>query len=371
MKVAVIEPSGNLYGSELALFEILQGIIPLGVDAKVFLPKNAAFSERLASAGIDHCEVLLSEGHKRSRARKLPAYLRLLREIKKFDPDLIYVNEAGILRPISKIASVLRKPILCQVQTLEDASWISSKPAIHKRVNAFICNSRFIAGETDVDPYKKSTVYYGYSSRGFTREISPKRETLKVGLLGRIGGTKGHHLLLEAAAKLKAQEAKVEFVFIGEAPDQVQAQEWRRRVSALGLSDMIEFRGYCEDIESELARIHLMVIPSRAEPFGRILCEAAEFGVPVLLSDSGGLGELSHYFDIGVRHAPEDSENITRRILEIKKNYATVLTEFQRQAPLMLSRLDYKEYVRTLHDVVCKSVEGNVSLQWLGTNSEG
>jgi len=100
IRMAVIDPSGNLYGSELALLDILTRLDPGAFALRVYLPVGAAFSARLADAGIPLEEMLLPRSHTQSRWRKLLTYLQLMGRLRQQRPDLLYVNDAGILRPM-------------------------------------------------------------------------------------------------------------------------------------------------------------------------------------------------------------------------------------------------------------------------------
>jgi hypothetical protein len=371
LRIAVIEPSGNLYGSELCLLDILAGMTPERFAVRVFLPIGGAFASRLRDAGISFEEILQSGAATQNRHSKLFSYLGLFSALRHFRPDLVYVNEAGILRPIALMCRALQIPILCQVQTLEDARWVSKCPKAHGPVKAFICNSAFIAAETKVPENRKSTVYYGYRNKDLHRPRAAGNERFLVGLLGRICGSKGHDLVLDAAARLSAAGAgDIRFRFIGEAPNIEEAQEWRHRVRQRGLGALIEFRGYCSDIAPELADLDLMIVPSIAEPFGRILCEAAEARVPVLLSDSGGLGELSRRFDIGVRHRPRDVDALLRGIQQIRADYAAESERFATAAERLLGALDLNLYRTHVQSIIRDAALGHpVSRDWYGAET--
>ena len=93
----------------------------------------------------------------------------------------------------------------------------------------------------------------------------------------------------------------------------------QKTIKDSGLSAKFEFRGYRTDVEMELSRLDLLVIPSIAEPLGRVLFDAAEFGVPVVLSDGGGLGEIGKRFDIGVRFESGNPDALAEAIFDVSK----------------------------------------------------
>lgn len=370
-RIAIIEPSGNLYGSEFCLLDILQGLAPGAFDPLVYLPRNAPFRERLQAAKLASTEGFPGPVLQLSKLQKLRAYASLATSLRAQRPDLLYINEAGILRPMLTLGRLLQIPILCQVQTREDAEWISALAPTAQQVPAFICNSSFIAKATQVPEPCKSTVYYGYRNKGLARpRPAPpaNNQPLICGLLGRIGGSKGHDLVLEAAQQLRqSSNQNIRFRFIGEAPSAAESATWRKTVTDRGLGGIIEFRGYQTDIAAELAELHLMIIPSRCEPFGRILCEAAEAQCPVLLSDSGGLGELSRRFNIGERHQPTNAADFASQLCHIRHNYQAVQDRFLTAAPRFLGALDYRTYIAHISNILHTACQRQpVSNDWFG-----
>ena len=264
-----------------------------------------------------------------------------------------------------------RIPILCQVQTLEDAQWVGTLRAQHPAVSTFVCNSQFIARHCAVPGNQLSTVYHGYQPKALQRERRAGRlnpERLQVGLLGRICESKGHYFVIKAACKLKAQaRIPIHFRFVGEAPTAEERTRVRRLVEEDGLADTIEFRGYRTELAAEFAGMDLLVVPSQAEPFGRVFCEAAEARVPVLLADSGGLGELSRRYDAGMRFTPGDEQGFCDQLQVIADSYGSVWAAFAVAGARMLRALDFKAYLGVVNDLISCAASGrHISQDWLG-----
>lgn len=68
--------------------------------------------------------------------------------------------------------------------------------------------------------------------------------------------------------------------------------ELRRLAHSLGLQDAVRFLGYRTDMPDLMADADLLVIPSEAEPFGRVALEAMAVGTPVVGRGTGGLPEV-------------------------------------------------------------------------------
>jgi len=62
-----------------------------------------------------------------------------------------------------------------------------------------------------------------------------------------------------------------------------------------------------------------LIVPSRAEPFGMVVLEAMECGVPVLYSDEAGVAEV---VTSGIRIDAEDVEQTAGQLLELLSDAA-------------------------------------------------
>jgi len=373
LRVSIVEPSGLLYGSELALLDILERLDRSRFAPEVILPQPSPFSERLRAANIPFRELLLPMAHQAAKFRKVLTYVNLARHWWWHRPDVVYVNQGGILRPMAAIARQLNLPVLCQVQTLEDARWVSGMTNLHKQVVSFVSNSNYIKAQTKVPKDRLSMLYYGYKVKGLPmsrRRVV--RQPLEAGLLGRICESKGHYLLIEVARRLKeANSTDYHFRFIGDAPTVAERKRIQDLVAAQGLGDLIEFRGYRTDIGAELAQLDLMVIPSIAEPFGRIFCEAAEARLPVLVSDGGGLGELAKYFRAGLLFSSGNADDFLEKLVDMRLHYEIRRQEFDAAAGQMLAALDLDAYVEVVERLLMRAAARQASaLIWRGKKME-
>jgi len=380
LEIAVIEPSGRLYGSEYCLLDIIDGLQRTQYSWHVFLPQGMGFDQILLDRGID-CELLLPRNLGELPIwQKSIVYGRILRRLHVLKPDLLYVNQAGSLRSAALYARWLKLPVVCQVQTLEDARWLSSRAQLHDVVQAFICNSLFIAEETSCDPQKKNVVYQGLpferleaaknkgtQSSENAQQGFEEKETFVIGILGRVAVSKGHYLLIEAVKKLKDLLPTCRVVVIGEGLTPNDTQEYMETVINSGLASLFEFRGYRQAVSAELDRLDLLVIPSLAEPLGRVLFDAAEHGLPVILSDAGGLGEMSKRFDIGVQFKSGDAAALAERIVYAATNYADIRRDYLEKSLIMLARLSMQSYLSTIKHILHTAAARRVSSEvWLG-----
>ena len=374
MNIFVIEPSGRLYGSEYCLLDVIRGLSGSDFRWKVMLPLGHGFDTLLREAGVAICGGLRTDLHKVSRWRKVGMYWNLRRELLRSKPDVVYVNQAGMLRAVDGLMRGLKIPVVCQVQTLEDARFIARHPEVQRRVRAFICNSRFIAAEAGLPASKQCILYQGvdFGSMGPKPAAPRAGEPWRVGILGRIADSKGHPVFLAAAAKLVAQGmTKLRFVVIGEGLTEGDTQAFYEAVAAAGLTDYFELRGYRRDVPGELARLQLVVIPSPAEPLGRVLLDACAAGVPAIVSDSGGLGEFSRDLDIGIRVPPNEPSLLAEAVVKFLREPEKATEAFRQRALQVHRRMRPGPYLAKMALILRNAAAGrNTAVEWFGETHE-
>jgi glycosyltransferase involved in cell wall biosynthesis len=119
--------------------------------------------------------------------------------------------------------------------------------------------------------------------------VAPDRRVVLIA--ARLTAWKGHILLLEALARLRAegQAADVVAVFAGDAQGRDDyAAAIDTRAAELGLGEAVRRVGHEGDIATALHAADVVAVPStRPEAFGRVAVEAQAAGVPVVVSDHG------------------------------------------------------------------------------------
>ncbi len=107
---------------------------------------------------------------------------------------------------------------------------------------------------------------------------------------------KGHRTALEAMAGLRARYPGLRYVMAGSGPEEAALRE---RAAALGLDGTAHFAGMVMPVAPLLARADLVIMPSLDEPLGLAQIEALALGVPVAVSDAGGLPETVVHGETG------------------------------------------------------------------------
>jgi len=117
--------------------------------------------------------------------------------------------------------------------------------------------------------------------------------------LGRLKRYKRIDLLLEAAARLRAEWPGLEVEVVGRGNHLPRLRELAAR---LGLEECVSFPGFVSEEEKidRLCRSHALVYTSPKEGWGIAAIEASACGVPVVASDSPGLREAVRHEETGL-----------------------------------------------------------------------
>ena len=104
---------------------------------------------------------------------------------------------------------------------------------------------------------------------------------------------KGLEVLLDAIAKLKAQGIKVKLHAVGEF-ETIKYKDYIKQYAArLRVENDIVWTGFCEDVNAELSKMDIFVLPSLfGEGMPMVLLEAMAIGVPVIATNVEGIPEV-------------------------------------------------------------------------------
>ncbi|MDQ3395318.1 MAG: glycosyltransferase family 4 protein [Bacteroidota bacterium] len=281
----------------------------------------------------------------------------------KKDFDIIYAHDWMTFLAGIEVKAKTGKPLALHVHALDyDRGGPDSKGWIFELEKFAMENADLImpvsnytasvvTGHYGIDPKKVFAVHNGADPVDVFSEEKGFPEKLVL-FLGRVTGQKGPEFFLEVASKVFENYPKVRFVVAGTGDKLKRLIETG---SYREIGHKFHFTGFLnkEKVHKLLAMTDVYCMPSVSEPFGLTALEAAQFGVPMVISKQSGVSEVlggalsADYWDVNlmaehiisllkskrlsskvVKQSNEDLKNLTWDIAaeKIYNNFLKVLS---------------------------------------------
>ncbi|HEY3298224.1 MAG TPA: glycosyltransferase family 4 protein [Armatimonadota bacterium] len=209
-------------------------------------------------------------------------------------------------------------------------SWIRMRNRLLVQADGFVSISQPIKDEfieQGADPNRVFTAPNGIDTRLFSPVSSSEKSALRkilslpadaviVSYSGKLNQGKGLEYLLDAWKSLAASRQNLHLLLIGSGGGQALSCEEKLRayVSEHGLSKLVTFTGYVENVQEYLQSSDLFVFPSENEALGISLIEAMSCGLPAVASRTGGIPEVVQHMDNGILIEPGSSDAIVEAV---------------------------------------------------------
>lgn len=157
---------------------------------------------------------------------------------------------------------------------------------------------------------------------GLSLPPRPHDGLIVLGGAGNVVAWKRWDLVLEALALLNPQlRARFRFRHVGDADGSEESARYNRelriRTQELGLDDVVEWRGWCGDMQAFWGGVDFAVISSEYEPMALAGLEALAAGRPLLLADSGGLHDVVEPGRNALVFRTGDAASLAQRLIEL------------------------------------------------------
>lgn len=231
----------------------------------------------------------------------LPSIVRVRGVIRRYGVDTVMCH-SGHDADVAAIAArlIYRRPAIIRVRTY------LAKPARPRTVNWLtdmtLVPSKFLRNQILSDPAIRADrvavlrpLVPLQSLRADAENALPEelvewfdQHSPIIAHVAMLRSEKGHQLALSALANLRKRYPNLGYLIAGSGKKE---KSLRKQVEKLGFDGNVRFAGLVIPAAPLMARSDLVIMPSRSEPLGLSQIEALSLGVPVAVSDTGGLPE--------------------------------------------------------------------------------
>lgn len=155
---------------------------------------------------------------------------------------------------------------------------------------------------------------------------------------------KGVDTLLRAFALISPDVPDVSLVLVGDGP---LLEEHKLMARTLQIEHQVVFIGNVahEDVSTFLAACALFVLPSRLEPFGLVLLEAAHYGKGMIATRVGGVPEIITDGVDGVLVEPDEPAGMAAQILALVRQPDDAARLGVRAREMLMTRFLWKDRI--------------------------
>lgn len=323
-RVLILEPSGNLWGSERVLLDFLNAVAGARFDIAVCCPPDTPILKYLARLPVQVFPNFISNLHQKSQAKRFLAAAKFISIALRFRPQVIHVNQAGATRIALLAGRLLNIPVVAHVRMAEDVRHLVSRNVKSRVLPKVICVSKYIQSlfsANNGSPTGTVMFYDPYAPRVDWHKSFPRVGSgyPVFSCVGRLAPSKGQDILLRAIDALKREGILVGGLFLGAAgPGSDFETDLRRLAADLNVTEQVIWMGFKEEVISLITNSVAQVCTSELEALGRVVFEAWDAGiVPVAWAGSGGPAEVIGASGGGLLYPKQDGQSLAAVLKQV------------------------------------------------------
>lgn len=349
LSVLLVDHTSTVSGAEVSLLDLIKGLA--GEHRVTLAAPEGPLAEAARARGAEVHTIAAVEGSLRLDPRHTPASIvaivraafDLRRIARQTGADVIHANSfrAGLIASLAWPLGAPR-PLVHIRDCLPDSRGTRAIEAVLSRsARRILANSEFTAGcfhgarggatievvhnPVDLDRFDPDTI-----DRDEARAelgLTPGQTALIV--LGQITPWKGQDTAIEATRILRERGQDVRLLIAGTVKfrrpltrydNDVYLSELHQTIRDHNLEDAVTFTGQTDDPARLFRAADCALVPSWAEPWGRVVVEAMAVKTPVIATDIGGTTELIQHRENGLLAPPHQAEDWADAIQELTDN---------------------------------------------------
>jgi glycosyltransferase involved in cell wall biosynthesis len=173
-------------------------------------------------------------------------------------------------------------------------------------------------------------------------ELGLKPSDKIVGVVAGFKPPKGLHHFLDVARKVVDRRPETTFLMVGDGELRAELESQVRKLS---LDRAVKMLGWRRDIPDLLQIFDVFLLTSQWEGLPKVLLEAMSLGVPIVATAVDGVGEVVHSGENGYLTSPDNTTEMTERVLELLEN-EPLRVSMGRRSQLMLEPFSAQKMVQ-------------------------
>lgn len=371
MKVLYFVNDSNLYGSNISLLEIICALKNQNEDYHpvLIIPNKGKIEEQLIKNKIEYYVLRyhnnIEEINKFTLIKSSIKVIwnlfiksRLTSLTRNINPDLIVLNNSAVSIG-AEIANKLNIKYYWHIREyLEEdhrLQFIQKRKTL-KLINE--ANAVVFVSKAVREKYKNSittpkiieVIHNGLDvNKYMDTEKKETKDKINILISGSINGHKGHKEAIDSMKMLI--DNNIENIYLYIAGNGICENEYKKYVTDLNLNDHVKFLGYVNDLKQIRKKMHIALVCSENEAYGRVTVESMLAKNFVIGSDKGGTKELIENGKTGFLYKQGDSNDLFLKIkdtIKDKKEYQQIIENAQKYA---VDNFSIERYVKEIYKI--------------------
>jgi glycosyltransferase involved in cell wall biosynthesis len=163
---------------------------------------------------------------------------------------------------------------------------------------------------------KYDVVYNSFVATTLKNLSSKHSNYFEIFVVGTIESRKGQLLAIHALPALLKKFPQLRLNIVGTVlhSEKSYLRKLKKEIKQLKIEKYVKFWGPQNEMASIYTQADLVLIPSLAEPFGRVAIEAGYYGKSVICSNRGGLPEIVMNGKTGFVFNPEKKNDLVNKV---------------------------------------------------------
>jgi glycosyltransferase involved in cell wall biosynthesis len=306
--VMLVSHQADLSGAPISLVILANRLRARGWQPVFVLPQSGPLEQKIDTKTVR--VINLNRYFKRWKLRLYAA---------RFRPQILHAN-TFLTEYALDIARELGIKTIMHVR--EDlAPYPRTASRLLRKADRLILISNDMVRHFDSDPVRLSVVYNAVERLADVAELPPPSGEVPFSILyvGSIEKRKGLEDLVRALDIIYQQNKLATLTVLGKplAAEKMYLWHIQRFLRKRGLENIVRFAGVTDKVNEYLDRASIVAVPSRSEPFGRVVIEAMARKKLVVASMAGGIPEIIEQYHTGFLVHPGDPAELARMILYV------------------------------------------------------